>query len=52
MDLSIKEKDFKEMDLEELPSLEKLFEVYISIFRLNEEKIAMSDYKSRCFFQL
>ena len=50
MDLSIKQKDVKEMDLKEVPSFEKLFKVNMNIFRLNKEKIALPDYKSRCSF--
>ena len=46
MDLSIKQKDVKEMDLEELPSFENLFEVYINIFRLNEENVHISRHVS------
>ena len=38
------------MDFEEVPSFEKLFKVNINIFRLNKEKIALPDYKSRCLF--
>ena len=50
MDLSIKQKDVKKMDFEQLPSSKKLFKGTINIFMLNKEKIALPDYKSRCFF--
>ena len=50
MDLGIKKKDFRGVKFEELPLFEKLFKVNINIFRLNEEKIALPVYKSRCRF--